>query len=99
MSRFLSMACALVALATTSGCRTHDGCKPLDSRCDAKVALLCNADSDWIVVADCDALSRLTDHAWLCAVVSLNDEGAPGATGATCVSATAARPLVAGASL
>src|SRR5207244_5555546 len=83
MSRVLSVVSVLAALLLCSGCR-HDGCEPLASRCDGHVAELCDADRDWIVVADCDEVSRQTGATWVCVTPAPGQVDA-GIDGATCL--------------
>lgn len=80
MHRLVLGACALVALALQAGCRLHDGCHPFTSRCDGDVAQLCDPDADWIVVADCDAVSRQTGEPWECVESMDRDAGVDGTT-------------------
>lgn len=84
MHRLALRLCALAALVLPGGCHLHDGCRPLASRCDGNVAQLCDPDGAWIVVADCEAVSRQTGEPWEC-VESVPLDGDAGVDGATCL--------------
>lgn len=83
---------AFAIAATTTGCRLHDGCTPLDTRCDGHVAQLCDTAADWIDVVDCDRVTAQTGELWTCVELQPPQDG--GVAGATCVPADP-RPRVA----
>jgi hypothetical protein len=97
MSRFLLVVAALAALTLTNGCRLHDGCPPLASRCNGNVAELCDPDGDWIVIADCDAISPQPGARWACVAPTSSAAIDAGLDGATCLPVDA-RPRVAAVS-
>ncbi|TQF10405.1 hypothetical protein FJV41_39585 [Myxococcus llanfairpwllgwyngyllgogerychwyrndrobwllllantysiliogogogochensis] len=74
---------SLLATALLTRCRAPDGCAPVSTRCAGNVAEICNADSNWQVLADCDAVSEHSSVAFTCAYVSED-----GITGHTCMPAT-----------
>ena len=90
MTRLSLIAIAIAAI--TTGCRRHDGCTPLNTRCDGQVAQLCDTETDWIDVVDCDQVTARTGEPWTC--VDLDPKRDAGVDGATCVPADP-RPRVA----
>ena len=78
MTRMTILAVALAAMS--AGCRLHDGCTPLSSRCDGRVAQLCDTATDWVDVVDCDAVSAQTGEPWSCVELDPKQDGVSGAT-------------------
>jgi hypothetical protein len=68
----------LIVLAVLAvGCdpRRTQECPPTTTRCVDNRVELCDAEGRWLVVADCDQLSRMSDLGWVCSAVPFLVDG------------------------
>jgi hypothetical protein len=67
MKKLFLIVLAVLALGCES--RRTEECPPATTRCVDNLVELCDADGRWLVVADCDQLSRMSGTGWVCTPV------------------------------
>ena len=66
---------ALPVLAVGCEPRRSQDCHPTTTRCVDNLVELCDAEGQWLVVADCDQLSRMSGTGWVCTPVPFVTDG------------------------
>ncbi len=54
-----------------------DGCTPITSRCNGPRAEVCDADTRWELVMDCNDVAAQSGGAWACCALATGDDAGP----------------------